>query len=248
MIKKEFPDGTFYNDDCLKVFPTIPEGSVDMILADLPYGTTENPWDNIIPYEELWPAYWRVLKPNGVIVLTAQTPFDKTLGMSQIQYLKYEWIWYKSRKTGFLNAKKMPMKSHENVLVFYKNLPTYNPQGVKKINKVCIGGKNQTPNYGKMGIKPGEEFIQEYTNYPHSVLEFTSVTATEHPTQKPIDLFAYLIRTYTNEGETVLDNTAGSGTTAFAARQTNRKWICMEMDSKYYNQAIEKLDLFLEFD
>jgi DNA modification methylase len=225
-----------YNEDCLIGMSRIADKSVDMILCDLPYGTTQNRWDSVIPFQDLWRSYERVIKDNGAIVLTAQTPFDKVLGASKLDWLKYEWIWEKDRPTGFLNANKMPMKAHENVLVFYKCLPTYNPQktyGHKPMNK---SGKalKKTSNYGNF------EKVETGGNterHPRSIIEFNVVNSQHgivHPTQKPVALFEYLIKTYTNEGETVLDNCMGSGTTAIACINTNRNYIGFEKEEKYY--------------
>lgn len=230
-----------YNEDCLEGMKRIPDKSVDMILCDLPYGTTRNKWDSIIPLNLLWEQYERIIKDNGAIVLTAQTPFDKVLGESKLKLLKYEWIWKKESGTGFLNAKKMPLKNHENVLVFYKKLPTYNPQmGV---------GKPYVTRKGSNGSNYGNDVVDEVITvnngerYPLTVLEFPRDKEKHHPTQKPIALFEYLIKTYTNEGETVLDNCMGSGTTAIACLNTNRNFIGFEMDKNYWklsNDRIEK--------
>lgn len=228
-----------YNMDCLEGMKGIPDKSVDMILCDLPYGTTACKWDEIIPFEPLWEQYNRVIKDNGAIVLTAQTPFDKILGVSNLKMLRYEWIWDKRLPTGHLNAKKMPMKKTENILVFYKKLPTYNPQGliynprIKKRNAESKGSSN----YGKHN----DENLSLYSGYPTNLLQFTRESGL-HPTQKPVALFEYLIETYTNEGETVLDNCMGSGTTAIACLNTNRNYIGFELDEGYYKEAIKRID------
>ena len=231
-----------YNEDCLEGMKRIPDKSVDMILCDLPYGTTQNQWDSIIPLEPLWEQYNRVIKDHGAIVLTAQTPFDKVLGVSNLKNLKYEWIWKKNRGTGHLNAKKMPMKNHENVLVFYKKLPRYTPQmraGEPYVRKDC--GKNAL-NKGNYGLtKESNTTINKGGRYPLTVIEFDSVERTAHPTQKPIALFEYLIKTYTNEGETVLDNCMGSGTTAIACLNTGRQYVGFELDETYYELANERI-------
>lgn len=228
-------NGQFWRGDCLELMRQIPDASVDMILCDLPYGTTQNKWDSLIPFEPLWAHYWRVAKPNAAIVLTAQPPFDKVLGCSQIQYLKYEWIWSKPKGTGHLNAKKQPMKSHENVLVFYKFQPEYYPQMTEGKPYKDKAGKERSSNYGNDNGKGNDN---EGLRYPVSVQNFTSnMRDAFHPTQKPVDLFAYLIRTYTQPGQLVLDNCAGSGTTAIAAEREGRKWLCIEQDETYYNAA-----------
>ena len=240
--------------DCLELMKKIPDGSVDMILCDLPYGTTACKWDSVIPFEPLWEQYKRIIKDNSAIVLTASQPFTSSLGASNINDLRYSWVWIKSRATGHLNAKKMPMKSYEDILVFYSSQPTYNPQGlvysprkVKNSKSHSLRGKDNKTSTVSGGIK-FEQYDQEYTNYPRQHLEIPSEGSTVHPTQKPVALMEYLIRTYTNKGETVLDNCMGSGTTGVACINTNRKFIGMEMNDKYFeiaknriNEAIRKV-------
>lgn len=229
--------------DCLELMKDIPTGSVDMVLCDLPYGTTQNKWDSVIPFEPLWEQYKRVVKTNGAIILNAQTPFDKVLGASNLPMLKYEWIWEKTAATGHLNAKKMPMKAHENILVFYTALPTYNPQkttGHKPVNSYT---KHQMDGecYGttKIGVSGGGATDR----YPRSIQQFATdkQTCSLHPTQKPVALCEYLIKTYTNEGDTVLDNCMGSGTTGVACKNLNRDFIGIEKDEKYFNIAVERI-------
>lgn len=229
--------------DCLKLMNDIPDKSIDMILCDLPYGTTQNKWDSIIPLDKLWEQYLRVIKDNGAIVLFAQTPFDKVLGCSNLKMLKYEWIYEKTSATGHLNAKKMPMKAHENILVFYKKLPTYNPQKTTGHTPVHSYTKHQDDgsNYGKtlIGISGGGSTER----YPRSVQVFKTDKQKEalHPTQKPVDLLEYLIKTYTNEGETVLDNTMSSGSTGVAAVRTNRNFVGIELDDTYFEIANKRI-------
>ena len=212
-----------------------------MILCDLPYGTTQNKWDSIIPLEPLWEQYKRIIKDNGAIVLFAQTPFDKVLGASNLKMLKYEWIWEKQQGTGFLNAKKMPLKKHENILVFYKKLPIYNPQMIgneirtKKRNK---NGKT-TDNYGKFTYDEQSTYVGRY---PTSILSFDRDKEKFHPTQKPVALLEYLIKTYTNEGQTVLDNCMGSGSTGIACVNTGRKFIGIEIDKKYFDISKQRIE------
>ena len=235
----DYPKGRFYKGDCLEVMKEIPDGVIDMILCDLPYGTTQNKWDSIIPLDLLWKQYLRIIKDNGAIVLSAQCPFDKVLGVSNLDNLKYEWIWEKGKATGHLNAKKMPMKSHENILIFYKNQPNYNPQKTEGKPYKPNGGKSKNDNYGDFeAIREGSA---DGSRYPRDVQFFTHETKPIHPTQKPVSLFEYLIKTYTNENDIVLDNTAGSGTTAIAAINTNRKFVCIEMDENYFNLANERI-------
>jgi len=244
-------NGQFWLGDCLKLMKNIADGSVDMILCDLPYGTTACSWDTIIPFAPLWEQYDRVIKKNGAIVLTASQPFTTTLISSQIQKFKYSWVWNKISVTGFANAKHQPLRHLEDCCVFYSAFPTYNPQGLRKINKtnrntVSVGGDTMrtnvenSKNKGAMRTQ-GHEYVQEFTDYPRQLLEFSRDKEKTHPTQKPVALFEYLIKTYTNEGETVLDNCAGSGTTAIAAENTGRKWICIEQDPSYYYQAVGRV-------
>ena len=232
---------TIYNVDCLEGMKRIPDKSVDMILCDLPYGTTACSWDTIIPFEPLWEQYERVIKDNGAIVLTSDEPFTSQLINSNLKKFRYKWIWQKSYSTGFMNANKMPLKNVEDVLVFYKKLPTYNPQGIIEINKSSVRKKDKkTTIYNDMGLKEGS-YTQKYTNYPKQVIRTTVKERTLHPTQKPVELFEYLIKTYTNEGETVLDNCMGSGTTAIACINTNRNYIGFELDENYYKKSLERI-------
>ncbi len=317
-----------YQGDCLELMNDIPDGSVDMVLCDLPYGTTQNKWDSCVPLAPLWRGYRRIVKTGGAIALFAQTPFDKVLGNSNIDWLKYELIWCKTRATGHLNANKRPLKNHENILLLFqtfsdsydttdyfsslkdymigeyekagldsksvqhllgsymgnhyftrktqfsiptetsyrkfqstgrfqrpyseikaeydaerqfiaKNINTYNPQGVHKreVPTIRIGRDNGT-NYGKSD----KDALQEYENYPKDVLLFPSESTPVHPTQKPVALLEYLIRTYTNEGETVLDNCMGSGSTGVAAVNTRRNFIGMELDPGYFETAQKRIE------
>lgn len=234
-------NGVFMLGDCFERMADLPDSSVDMILCDLPYGTTHNKWDSVIPFDPLWAEYWRVAKPGAAVVLTAQAPFDKMLGASQIQHLKYEWIWEKSEATGHLNAKKQPMKCHENILVFYRAQCVYRPQMTKGAKLVTIKQRsaNASSNYGSQ--RPTTYSSDE--RYPRSVIQIPKddKNAKLHPTQKPVALFEYLIRTYTDEGMTVLDNCAGSGTTAIAAERSGRRWICIERDPEYFALATERV-------
>lgn len=235
-----------YLGDCLEVMKDIKDKSIDMILCDLPYGTTRCKWDSIIDLNRLWEQYCRIIKDNGAIVLFAQTPFDKVLGSSNLGMLKYEWIWEKTQATGHLNANKMPMKAHENILVFYKNLPVYNPQktiGHAPVNTYTkyIATQNNSELYGDLSKEISGGGNTE--RYPRSIQIFSSDKQREHlhPTQKPVKLLEYLIKTYTNEGEIVLDNCIGSGSTAVAAINTNRNFIGIEKEFKYYEIALNRL-------
>ena len=228
-----------YNEDCLEGMKRIPDGSVDAIICDLPYGTTRNAWDSVIPLDKLWEQYKRIAKKNAAICLFAQTPFDKVLGCSNLEWLKYEWIWEKEMGTGYLNAKKMPLKNHENILVFYRELPTYNPNMRQGFEPYKYKSGDQGTNYGNhesvITISNGER-------YPLSVLNYNRDSDSFHPTQKPVDLLRYLIRTYSNEGDTILDNCMGSGTTAVACIREKRHFIGFELDKEYFDKACKRID------
>ena len=231
---------TLINADCFDVFPFIEDKSIDMILCDLPYGTTRNKWDSIIPLEPLWAQYERIIKDNGAIVLTAQTPFDKVLGVSNLKLLRYEWIWHKDNASNFLNARRNPMKIHENVLVFYKKLPNYNPQKRKGFRPYHTNGRsNKLSSHYMKNFNPKDTGNTDGTRFPISVLNFNAERGL-HPTQKPVALFEYLIKTYTNEGDMVLDNTMGSGTTNLACIKLNRKSIGIEKEKQYYDVAVRR--------
>ena len=225
--------------DCLELMKEIPDKSVDMVLCDLPYGTTRNKWDSVIPLNKLWKQYERIIKDNGAIVLFSQMPFSAELVHSNLKLFKYEWIWQKDNGTGFLNAKKMPLKIHENILVFYKKLPLYNPQmrtGFKPYK--CKQGRHSA-NYG--AYEQGHITESNGERYPIDIIKFKKDSGL-HPTQKPVELLEYLIKTYTNEGETVLDNCMGSGSTGVACINTNRNFIGMELDEHYFQIAKERLE------
>ena len=227
---------TLIQAECLEAMRHLPTGSVDMVLCDLPYGTTQNKWDSLIPLDALWKEYSRVC--NGPVILFAQTPFDKVLGVSNVKMLKYEWIWRKEAGTGFLNAKKAPLKDHENILVFYDKPPIYNPQmrtGFKAY-KTTKGG--ETSNYNASGIVTTESNGERY---PVTVLEFQRDKDKLHPTQKPVALMEYLIRTYTERGQVVLDNTMGSGTTGVACLNTGRRFIGIEREPTYFDVACTRI-------
>lgn len=233
------------NADCLQAMCVIPDGSVDLILCDLPYGTTRNKWDSVIPFEPLWAEYWRVLKTNGAVVLTAAQPFTSALVMSQPRAFKYQWVWEKSKVTGVLNAKKQPLRNHEDVMVFYRQQPTYSPQGVEACSIRAGTGRfssgKSSGNYGAISETADGTYEQTQTNYPRSVLKIASEGKTVHPTQKPVALMEYLIRTYTDEGETVLDNCMGSGTTGVACKNTGRNFIGIERDPEYFRIASDRI-------
>lgn len=240
--------------DCLEVMKEIPDKSIDMVLCDLPYGTTACKWDSVIPFDLLWKQYERIIKDNGAIVLTASQPFTSALVMSNPKLFKYEVIWHKERPTDPLNAKKRIMRYHENVLIFYKKQPTYNPiLEEKKPENKRKNNTNKGFSSGVLGIEKGNGFYnqQRYKDrvlkgmddwvYPNSVKRFNMQRGL-HPTQKPVALFEYLIKTYTNEGETVLDNTIGSGTTAVAAIITGRNFIGIEREPEYIEIANKRIE------
>lgn len=231
-----------YKGDCLEVMKEIPTGSVDMILCDLPYGTTECKWDSIIPLDRLWKEYERVIKEDGTIVLTAAQPFTTQLIESNRKRFRYCWYWIKNTPTGFCFAKYQPMRKVEDVCVFYKKAPKYNPQGVIKLDRPK--SKNRRPQKHDEWIYSDSlngKYEIGWTNYPNNVLQI-NVERGLHPTQKPVPLFEYLIKTYTDEGMTVLDNCMGSGTSGVACMNTNRKFIGIEMDEKYFNVAKERIE------
>ena len=232
-----------YNGDCLELMKEIPIGSIDMILCDLPYGTTACKWDSILPLDKLWEQYKRVLKPNGVILLTASQPFTTVLIGNDLKMFKYNLVWDKVAVTNPMLAKKQPMRCHEDVLVFYHKQPTYNPQMRVGVKWSRAGKKQHTTDTLGQSTLFNNGSDESEMKYPKSIITFSNAdkTKNEHPTQKPIALFEYLVNTYTNEGETVLDNCSGSGTTAIACINTNRNYICMEKDYEYYNKSIERI-------
>jgi len=225
--------------DCLEVMKDIPDKSIDMILCDLPYGTTACKWDTIIPFEPLWQEYKKIIKDNGAIVLTASQPFTSALVMSNIKDFKYCWVWNKKAFSNQMMAKFQPLRITEDVCIF--NSKIYQPQGLIKYGKATKQGSKITDNIGG-GIRK-TEYTQEFTNYPRNLLEFSKDRPSIHPTQKPVALFEYLIKTYTNENDLVLDNCAGSGTTGVACINLKRKFILIEKEPKYIKIAEERIKL-----
>lgn len=227
---------TLINGDCLEKMANIPDGSIDMILCDLPYGTTACSWDIVIPFAPLWDHYRRVIKPNGAIVLTASQPFTSALVMSNPKWFRYCWVWEKQGGTGFLDANRKPLKCHEDIAVFYGKQPTYNPQKWEGKPNHSSKTKIRKSTSVYAGDSGRVETDQSGMKFPRSVIQFDkhSASARLHPTQKPVELFEYLIRTYTNSGEIVLDNCIGSGTTAVACLNTGRKCIGIEKDAEYF--------------
>jgi DNA modification methylase len=233
--------------DCIEIMKDIPSKSIDMILCDLPYNTTACHWDVLIPFEPLWEQYKRIIKDNGAIVLTASQPFTSALVMSNIKMFKYEWIWEKTQATGHLDVKKKPMKAHENICVFYTKQPTYNFQktfGHKRKVSLAKHKENTEKNQAEIYHKADKFTDYDTTErYPRSVLVFPSdkQKSSLHPTQKPVALFEYLIKTYTNEGDLVLDNCAGSGTTGVACKNLNRNFILIEKEPEYIDIINKRL-------
>lgn len=238
-----------YNMDCLEGMKQIPDGSIDAIICDLPYGTTECAWDSVIPFDQLWEQYKRIIKRGAPIVLFGSEPFSTYLRMSNMEQWRYDWIWCKNRPNGFLEAKNKPMKAHEIISVFSDgsssngcNLRmTYNPQGLiacksvkKNVNGTIYGNRKNR--------ETGSMYESEWTNYPTSLLEFDLDNDRFHPTQKPVDLLRYLVKTYTNEGDTILDNCMGSGTTAVACIKEKRHFIGFELNKEYYDKACLRID------
>jgi site-specific DNA-methyltransferase (adenine-specific) len=226
--------------DCLEILPTLADNSVDMVLVDLPYGTTACKWDSIIPLNKLWEQYHRICKKNGAMVFTAAQPFTTILAASNIENFRYEWIWEKPQGTNPMNAKVMPLKSHENILVFYRTKPTYNPQ--MWYSTPYSGFSSETSKIGEVYGKAQSKHRDnpDGSRYPKTILKFKQEKGL-HPTQKPVELMEYLIKTYTNEGDTELDNTMGSGSTGVAAVRCKRNFIGIEMDSEYYQVAEKRI-------
>lgn len=236
--------------DCLELMKNIPDKSVDMILTDLPYGTTKNKWDSQINLESLWGGYKRIIKDNGCIALFAQTPFDKILGCSNLEMLKYEWIWEKSKATGHLNSNFAPMKAHENILIFSKsaacyvkdksNAMKYYPQMTEGKPYKSMGGGSST-NYDTKWCKK-QLVVNNGTRHPRDVLKFAHDKDKFHPTQKPVALLEYLVNTYTDKNDLVLDSCMGSGSTGVACMNTNRNFIGFELDENYFEIAKNRIE------
>ncbi len=231
--------------DTIEQMKLIPDKSIDAIICDLPYGTTKCKWDVIIPFDKLWEQYERIIKDNGAIVLFSSQPFTSALVMSNTKLYKYDWYWKKSKPVGFANAKKMPLKDVETISVFYKSLPKYNPQGLEKCNRVISNSTKKIKQNNITAINGGafktDTFIQEFTNYPRQIIEI-GVEQGLHPTQKPISLMEYFVLTYSNENDTILDNTFGSCTTGIACINTNRNFIGIENNMDYFNISLKRVE------
>lgn len=247
---------SLFNSDCLEQMKSIPDKSVDMILCDLPYGTTACKWDVIIPFDKLWEQYERVIKDRGAIVLFGQEPFSSRLRLSNLNLYKYDWVWKKDKCGSFMSAKLKPRKTHENILVFSKGYTAngsqknmnYSPQGLIPFNKIVRGLDKEARRNGRVWGKPTNKNkrIQKFSNYPETTLIFKSEPVAIHPTQKPVDLLEYLIKTYTQENEIVLDNTMGSGSTGVACLNTNRRFIGIEKDKNYFKIAKARIEQHLK--
>ena len=241
-----------FQGDCLEIMDKLIEQGVkvDAIITDPPYGTTACKWDSVIPFDEMWERLNKLIKDNGAIVLFGSEPFSSSLKSSNKKMFKYDWIWEKSRTVGFLNAKNAPLKNYEVISVFSKgktangskNNMKYYPQGLKEINKVKKSVSNREGTV--VGSRPSrtKEYVAKYTGYPKSIIKFNNEPKQSHPTQKPVDLLEYLIKTYTLENEIVLDFTMGSGTTGVACLNTNRKFIGIELDEKYFEIAKNRIE------
>ena len=242
-----------YNEDCLEGMKRIPDGSVDAIICDLPYGTTDCAWDSVIPIYKLWEQYKRIRKPSCVILLFGSEPFSTNLRMSNMKEWRYDWIWKKNSSAGFVHAKNRPLKNFEIISAFcqygmgHKSVlgerrMTYNPQGLIPVHEVHKNAKGKFG--GTVGSRKSHKdvIVQEWTNYPKAVLEYDSDSDSFHPTQKPVDLLRYLIRTYSNEGDTILDNCMGSGTTAVACIREKRHFIGFELNKGYFDKACKRID------
>ncbi len=227
-----------WHGDCLELMRELPDASVDMVLCDLPYGTTACKWDAVIPFDALWAEYRRVTKPNAAIVLTASQPFTTALAASNIGEFKYQWVWQKERPSNPQLAKLQPLKVHEDILVFSKGRAAYNPQGLVEIPE--SERKVHKPEANSLGHCKRKPYVQTHTGYPKSILSFGSERG-HHPTQKPVALMEYLIRTYTNQGEVVMDNCMGSGTTGVACAKLGRQFIGIEREREYFDIARERI-------
>lgn len=225
-----------FKEDCITGMDKIPDKSIDMILCDLPYGTTNCKWDEILPLDKLWEQYKRIIKPKGVIALTAAQPFTTTLIESNKSWYRYNWYWIKNTTTGFAFARYQPLRCVEDICIFYRQHGTYNPQGLREIEKKVVKTRTEKKDSIYKSDSLSKKYEVLYTNYPRNTIMIKSQRGF-HPTQKPEELFEYLIKTYTNKGETVLDNCMGSGTTAIACINTKRNYIGFETDKEYFEKS-----------
>lgn len=244
MILNNLKKYELHNGECIEIMRKIEDKTIDMILCDLPYGTTDCSWDHIIPFDKMWEQYNRIIKDNGAIVLFSAQPFTTKLIHSNLKNYKYSWYWIKNTATGFTFAKHQPMRKVEDINVFYKKKPIYVPQGLVELEKPIIKKRrskisNDDTIYNEKSLM--KEHIVKYTNYPNNVLFFNKESKTVHPTQKPTDLLEYLIKTYTKENNIVLDNCMGSGSTGVACANANRKFIGIELNDKYFEIAKKRI-------
>jgi site-specific DNA-methyltransferase (adenine-specific) len=228
-----------YHDDCFNVFPTLEDKSIDLVLCDMPYGTTACKWDTVIDLERMWFELKRLVSPDTAIVLFSQMPFSAVLVASNLKQFKYNWVWDKSQGTGHLNAKKAPLKNHEDIQVFYHKQPTYNPQFTKGTPYKTISGISTSDNYNEQTRAVTNN---EGVRYPKTIIQFLKERRCAHPTQKPVALMEYLIKTYSNEGNVVLDFCMGSGTTGVACKNLKRSFIGIEKEENYFNIAKERIE------
>ena len=239
------PDLRLHNSDCLVGMSRVGTGTVDLILCDLPYGTTNCGWDTVIPFAPLWEQYRRVLKPRGAVVLMAAQPFATDLINSQRKLFRYDWVWEKTSPVGHANSHRMPLRTHELALVFYRRLPLYNPQGLVALEKP-VHRKEFVRRSDSVYRGLSNAYDQRYTNYPRSILRFPNRSERRyHPTQKPVDLMEYFVRTYTDEGGLVLDNCMGSGSTALACLRSDRRFVGFEKDPAIFETATGRISAYL---
>ena len=232
---------SLYNEDCLETMAKIETGSVDLLLQDTPFGCTQNEWDIKPNFPVMWQEWERIIKDNGAMIFFGTQPFASELILSRSAFFRYDLIWFKALGSGFLNANKMPMRNHEHILVFYKKLPTYNPQ--MKIGKMRTKGSTKSNTSTNYGDYKGQTKVDDQY-FPQSVLDFTNgdrTSESDHPTQKPLDLMRYLVRTYSNEGDLVFDGYSGSGTTAHACIKEGRKFLGSELNKEYYEKSVKRL-------
>ena len=230
---------TIYNEDCLEGMKQIPDGTIDAVICDLPYGTTHNTWDVLIPFGELWKEYHRIAKPTAPFIMFGSEPFSSVMRMSNLKEYRYDWIWQKSQGADFLNVKRRPLKNFETISVFCRKRAQYNPQGLRPCHRV----KDNTSKFGNNSREwnHADSYVQEYENYPQAIIKYDDDPDSWHPTQKPVDLLRYLVLTYTNEGDTVLDNCMGSGTTAIACIKERRHFIGFELSKEYFDKAVRRI-------
>ena len=244
------PGLSLYNQDCLETMQGIETGSIDLLLQDTPFGCTQNDWDIKPNFPVMWQEWERIIKDNGAMIFFGTQPFASELILSRSGFFRYDLIWYKALGTGFLNANKMPMRNHEHILVFYKQLPTYNPQmGVGLRKKGNRKHNRNGTNYGRFATEgTSNYFDDEGKRFPQSVIDFSNGDRTsenDHPTQKPLDLMRYLVRTYSNENDLVFDGYSGSGTTAAACIKEKRRFVGSELSKEYFDKSVERLQLMM---